>query len=97
MERMGFKEAKRKVLESIDDGSIRHETRSDIDQKNLLHSGQVTTAEVRELITRSRGNNYESREHHWMDGVEIHILKAKTWYIKWYFLDPNAVFVSIHE
>ena len=97
MKKIGFKEAKRRVIKSIIDGSIEHEMRSNIDVKNLLYSGEVTMDEIKKLISRSRGDNYESKKHHFQDDLEIHILKAKTWYIKWYFIDPNTVFVSVHK
>ena len=96
MKRVGFKHAQRTLLQSIDEGSIRHEVRAQVDQKNLLYAGAVTMSDVRTLIERARGNQYESRQHHWMSDTEVHILKASSWYIKWYILEPNAVFISVH-
>lgn len=97
MKRLGFKKAKGLVLECIDEGRVNHVIRDHIDVKNLLFTGQVSEADIRAVIARSSGRNYESREHHQVKGLEVHILKANGWYIKWYFLEPDSWFISVHE
>lgn len=101
MDVLGFKKAKRMVLECIDNGAINHEMRPDIDVKNLLFAEEVTIQEVREVILRARGNDYENGEHHKFPGVEVHKIKTNSqgrdWYIKWYFIDPDTWFISVHE
>jgi hypothetical protein len=97
---MGFKDAKRQVIECLNDGLVSHEQRNDIDVKNLLAMGQVSLDEVAEIIGRSRGDSYSSSPHHFDSSIEVHIVKTRRagqdWYIKWYFVEPNSVFISVH-
>ena len=46
----GFREAKRKVLAALANGSFLHEARNEIDAKNKLMTGEVSAATVAELI-----------------------------------------------
>ena len=98
---MGFKEVKRKVIECLDNGYVIHEARNNIDIKNLLSTGAVSVGEVATIIGRSRGNDYSSSPHHFDSEIDVHIIKAshsgKGWYIKWYFTEPDCVFISVHE
>lgn len=98
---MGFKEAKRQVIECLNNGLVSHEERDDIDVKNLLAIGQVTLDEVAEIIGRSRGDSHSSSPHYLDSSIEVHIVKTRRleqdWYIKWYFVEPNSVFISVHH
>ncbi|MEL4287462.1 hypothetical protein ACE02Y_20140 [Shewanella xiamenensis] len=42
---MGFKDAKRQLLECLASGNILHEQRNDIDIKNLLATGQISVGD----------------------------------------------------
>jgi len=97
---VGFRDAKRQLIECLSDGRIDHELeRSEIDVKNLLVTGTASAVEVADVIRRCRGNEYECRPHHFDGTIDVHIVKTshggRSWYIKWYFLDPNAVFISV--
>ncbi|WP_101759910.1 hypothetical protein [Oceanicoccus sp. KOV_DT_Chl] len=98
---MGFKGAKKQVLECLENGSVLHQERVDIDVKNLLAVGQVSLDEVAAIIGRSRGDSYSSSPHHQVEEVEVHIIETwfggEEWYIKWYFVEPNSVFISVHH
>lgn len=98
---MGFKNAKRQIIECLSKGFVSHEQRNDIDVKNLLAVGQVTLDDVALIIGRSRGVNYSSSPHHLDSSIEVHIVKTRRmeqdWYIKWYFVEPNSVFISVHH
>ena len=99
---MGFRDAKRQLIECLLDGKIGHELeRSEIDVKNLLVTGAASADDVAEVIRRCRGNEYECSPHHLDETIDVHIVKTshggRSWYIKWYFLYPNAVFISVHE
>ncbi len=94
---MGFKEAKKKLIECLENGNIRHEERCSIDIKNLYAIGEITTEEVINIVKIARGNNYESSPHHYDRSIEVHIIRINTWYIKWYFSEPNTIFISIHK
>jgi hypothetical protein len=34
-------------------------------------------------------------------GIDVHVIKTlyktEQWYIKWYFIEPDAVFISVHQ
>ena len=97
---MGFQDAKRKVLDCLRTGKVRHEERNNIDTKNLYAIGVVTTDQVIDIIKKARGDNYSSSPHDFDRSIEVHILKFRKktpWYIKWYFVEPNTVFISLHE
>ena len=97
---MGFKKAKQQVIECLKSGHFEHEARDRIEVKNRLATGAVTVEEVIAAIGRSRGDSYSSSPHHFDASIEVHIIKTTHlgtgWYIKWYFVDPNSVFISVH-
>ncbi len=98
---MNFKDAKRKVIECLNASNIQHEARNNLDIKNLLMTGAVTPTEVASILGRSRGNEHAASPHHFDASVEVHIVKTQhagqSWYIKWYFLEPDSVFISVHH
>ena len=98
---MGFKDVKAQVLGCMANGYILHETRDGIDIKNLLATGQISVDEVSDIIKRTRGNEYECSPHHIISEIDVHIIKTSyqgnNWYIKWYFVEPNSVFISVHN
>ena len=98
---MGYREIKRQVLSCLNNGHVSHEQRNDIDVKNLLAIGQVSLEEVAEIIGRSRGTDYSFSPHHFDASVTVHIVKTmragQSWYVKWYFVEPNSVFISVHH
>lgn len=97
---MGFKEVKRKVIECLNNGHVLHEERDNIDVKNLLSTGVVSLSEVASIIGGSRGNSYSWSPHHLDSDIDVHVIKSKqaghNWYIKWYFFEPDCVFISVH-
>lgn len=94
---MGFKLVKAKVIKALLDGAYEHEVRLDIDEKNKLQNGEVSAKFVTELIRRSTGDDYESSPHHQDRRVEVHVIVKNEWYIKFYFIDPTTVFISVHQ
>ena len=104
---MGFKEIRRQVIRSIRDGGIQHEARDEIEEKNLLLIGDVTTEQVIQLLNACRGTQYSTSTHHMVPDVEVHIFKPDAkldstcekehWYIKLYFLEPEIWFISVHR
>ena len=98
---MGYRQAKRQVLQCLGEGSVEHELdRGEIDIKNLLSTGGVTAKQVADAIGRSSGKEYKCSPHHFDEDIEVHIIRTqhsdRTWYIKWYFISPNIVFISVH-
>lgn len=98
---MGFKDVKRQVLDCLASGNILHEQRGAIDVKNLLVTGQVTEDEMSMLLARAKGNEYELSHHHSVSSIDVHIVKTlyegQEWYIKWYYIEPNSIFISVHH
>jgi hypothetical protein len=99
---MGYRQAKKQALECLADGRIEHELdRCEIDIKNLLLTGVVAAKQVADAIGRSSGKEYECSPHHYDENIDVHIIKTqqgdRSWYIKWYFIAPNVVFISVHE
>lgn len=98
---MGFKDIKKKVLNCLDTGHILHEERGNINIKNLLSTGKISVEEVINIIGSSRGNSYTSSPHHFDSKVTVHVINTlysgQKWYIKWYFVDPDSIFISIHH
>ena len=70
---MGFRDAKRKVLDCLRTGKVRHEERNNIDTKNLYAIGVVTTDQVIDIIKKARGDNYSSSPHDFDRSIEVHI------------------------
>jgi hypothetical protein len=97
---MGFKTEKTKVINCLKDGSYLHATRVDVKKKNLLKTGEVTPEQVIQIIQRSCGNEFITDRHHALADTEVHIIRTvyqgTCWYIKWYFVEPNTVFISVH-
>ena len=98
---MNFKQAKVRVLDCLVSGHVLHEERGNIDIKNLIATGSVSVKEAALIIGRSAGNQYSCSPHHYDSDIEVHVIKTtysgKHWYIKWYFLSPDSVFISFHH
>lgn len=94
---MGYKDAKAKVLRALKTGAYDHEPRNGIDVKNLLAMGEISAEEVMKLIARSSGTEHTESPHHVLKTVPVHCIITKGWYIKFYFLDPNTWFISVHQ
>ncbi len=93
----GFNAVRRAVLAALEAGHYQHEARDSIDVKNLLATGAVSVNEVKDVIRRSNGLNYSCSPHHRVSSVDCHLIKAGGWYIKFYFLDPDTIFISVHQ
>lgn len=98
---MGFREVKAHVIDCLNNGYVLHEERGNIDIKNLLSIGVVSLNDVASIIGSSRGDSYFCSSHHLDSSINVHIIKSryagKNWYIKWYFVEPDCVFISVHN
>lgn len=98
MPREGFRAAKRKVMDALLNGTYQHETnRLGIATKNLLSTGAVTAKEIRDLIERSRGQDHMISPHHTDGSIFVHVIRREGWYVKFYFLEPDTIFISVHR
>ena len=102
MTSMGFREARSKVIQSLQSMRYQHEARASIEVKNLLATGKVTAGEVVKMLTRCKGQHRSTSPHHTAKGVTVHVFRPDVpdkWYIKCYFLDPEmpeTMFISVH-
>ena len=98
---MGFKAAKQQVIKCLLEGLVLHEQRNNIDIKNQLAIGSVSPEEVANILKKASGNDYSTSTHHFDSNIDVHIVKtvfaSQHWYIKWYFVEPDCVFISIHH
>ena len=97
MTKIGFREAKNRVIAALKSDAYQHEARDDIETKNLLKIGEVSTADLVDVISKCGGQHHSSSPHHSAENVEVHILRRDGWYIKFYFVDPDTVFISVHR
>lgn len=97
MRRAGFRDAKRRVLKALAEGTYLHEARNRIDVKNELATGAITAAEVIAVIARCNGTHHAASPHHADASVDVHVLRRDGWYIKFYFLDEDTTFISVHK
>lgn len=94
---MGFRDAKAKVLKALSEGAYQHEARDAIDVKNELAMGTVSATDIAATIKSCNGKNHSMSPHHSDSAVEVHVLRKQGWYIKFYFLDDDTVFISVHK
>ena len=95
---MGFSTVKKTVLKALSEKSYAHETRGgSIDEKNKLQSGEVTPEFVSSIIGRSTGADYSCSPHHQAQDVLVHVITKNGWYVKFYFLEPQTMFISVHQ
>ncbi|MBI6919359.1 MULTISPECIES: hypothetical protein [Pseudomonas] len=95
--KIGFKEAQRAVLAALETGGYQHVSRGEIDIKNLLAVGEVSAREVAEVVRACRGMHHTSSPHHAVAAIEVHVLKREGWYIKFFFIEPDTWFISVHK
>lgn len=94
---MGFDEVKRQVIAALLAGTYQHEARGDIEVKNLLATNVVAVDVVIALLRQSRGSEHSVSPHHLVASIDVHVIRCRGWYIKFYFLEPDAWFISVHE
>ncbi len=98
---MGLKDVRTRVIEQLREGSIQHEMRKNIDEKNLLLVGEVSPEDVANCLKKCQGTQYSVSPHHAHSGIPVHIFEPKhngyDWYIKCYFLEPDVWFISVHR
>jgi hypothetical protein len=85
------------VLVALANGSFCMKARNEIDAKNKLATGEASAAVVAELIKGSTGNDHSRSRHHADRSITIHVISRKGWYIKFYFVDPDTWFISVHQ
>jgi hypothetical protein len=56
---------------------------------------------VIELIRKTGGDAYQCCPHHQDATTDVHILRPWKsgcyWYVKFYFIEPDIIFISVHQ
>lgn len=94
---LGFTAAKRKLLAALVSGDFQHEARGAIDVKNVLATGQFSVTDLVAVVKRANGLEHSTSPHHGDASITVHVLVTGGWYIKFYFLDPSTIFISVHQ
>jgi hypothetical protein len=92
---MGFNEVKKLLIDALKNGSFQNEARDA--SKNLLATGDFSVDDLMDLIKKSSGSNHQSSPHHQDGNIDVHVIQARGWYIKFFFLDPDVIFISVHQ
>lgn len=86
------------MIAALRSGRFQHESRHDINVKNLLAMGEVTSEFVERLVVSSDGTQHTSSRHHKVASVDVHVIASRGWYVKFYFVgDPDTMFISVHQ
>lgn len=95
---VNYRLVKRAVIAALRSGRFQHESRHDVNVKNLLAMGAVTPEFVERLIVNSDGSQHTSSPHHKVASVDVHVIASGDWYVKFYFVgDPDTMFISVHQ
>jgi len=94
---MGFKDAQKKAIEYLQNGTYLAEDRVNQGDKNKLATGEISASQVVQLLLACRGTGYEEREHDSYRTIMVHIFRVNDWYVKPYFLDPSCYIISVHQ
>ncbi|MBV8076743.1 MAG: hypothetical protein JO284_10110 [Planctomycetaceae bacterium] len=101
---MGFTEARKKAVEALRSGRFQSEPEGVVKGKNLLGTGEISSADVIDLLHRCRGPQHSSNPHHFNADITVHVfqpvMNQVQWYIKLYFItyeDADVMFMSVHK
>lgn len=97
MQPSGYSSVKRALIAALRSGNYQHAVRNDIDEKNLLATGVVSAAEVIHCVTRSHGGQYSCSPLHGSVNIPCRLIRSHGWYIKFYFIEPDTYFISVHQ
>jgi len=92
----GFRKARRQVIAALESGNYLHVSRGDIEVRNLLATGAVSASEIVDIIRSCKGTHHSSSPHLSVAAIEVHVIKRLGWYIKFYFIEPDTWFISVH-
>ncbi|PYC39961.1 hypothetical protein DMX08_08040 [Pseudomonas protegens] len=93
----GFRKVRRDLINALQNGDYLHAARGSIEVKNLLATGEVSVGQLIEVIGACRGPDHSCSAHHSVPGIAVHVLKKAGWYIKFYFIEPDVWFISVHR
>lgn len=103
-----FRVCRDRAISCLLNGCYQHEPRKSFVGKNLLATGDVSVAEVVELLRRCRGDQHQVSPYHFDPTLDVHVFEpvrlGTRWYIKLYFPgeEPDAaqedltMIISVH-
>lgn len=92
-----FAIVQKKVVTALRNGSFSAVARNNINVKNLLLTGAVTVPALIQILSGCSSENWSHSPHHDDPLVTVHVLTPVGWYVKFYFVDPDTVFISVHR
>ncbi|NMY70117.1 hypothetical protein HBO31_16900 [Pseudomonas sp. WS 5414] len=93
----GFRKVRRDLINALQNGDYLHAARGSIEVKNLLATGEVSVGQLIEVISACKGPDHSCSAYHSVPGIAVHVLKKAGWYIKFYFIEPDVWFISVHR
>lgn len=95
-----FKEVRNRLIDALRERRYQHEARDALAEKNLLAVGELSAEDVIVMLQRCRGTRHQAGPHDFDRSVTVHqfrpLVRGRSWYIKVYFLEEIAVFISVH-
>jgi hypothetical protein len=101
-QKLGFREARGLILDSLRDRNFGHWPRKDAPLKNWLQYERITPEEVIELLLGCRGDQHSASPCHFDPATTAHEFlvekEGHRWYVKAYWDDDleQTVFMSVH-
>jgi hypothetical protein len=92
-------EVKLLFLRAIAEDSIIHEVRS-AEEKNWIATNQISLDEAHAIVMSVKGNQAQSRPHHFLQNVEIWIFQpnhgGQRWYVKGFLVAGVLHVIELH-
>eukprot|EP01036_Dinobryon_divergens_P002376 gene2376-3127_t len=86
---VGYKSARKEILHALRNGNYQHESRGDIDVKNLLAMGKISATEVAVLIASSDGSMHTESPHHVVKEITVHRAQINSGTLMKLFIDGD--------
>lgn len=93
----GFRKVRRDLINALQSANYLHAARASIEVKNLLANGEVSAGQLIEVIVACKGSDHQCSAHYSAPDLAVHVLRKAGWYIKFYFIEPDAWFISVHR
>lgn len=95
---MGFRSAKRRVVQYLEEGRFEHWPRKDAFRKNWLEAGRISTDEVGKLLNRCHGKQHKESQLFDDPSIPVHEFKPHDGTVQWYikvFFDSESDLLTV--